>query len=40
MTAGVPLFRGRDVERAVPPERALEAVRAAFVAYHRGEWTI
>jgi ornithine cyclodeaminase/alanine dehydrogenase-like protein (mu-crystallin family) len=40
LTAGVPLFRGRDVERAVPPERALEAVRAAFVAYHRGEWTM
>jgi ornithine cyclodeaminase/alanine dehydrogenase-like protein (mu-crystallin family) len=28
------------VERAVPPERAVEAVRDAFVAYARGEWTM
>jgi len=36
----VPFFSGRDVEAAVPPERALEAVREAFVAYHRGEWSM
>src|SRR5262249_318718 len=28
------------VEAAVPPERAVEAVRDAFVAYARGEWTM
>jgi ornithine cyclodeaminase/alanine dehydrogenase-like protein (mu-crystallin family) len=36
----VPVFRARDVERAVPPEIAVEAVREAFVAHHRGEWTM
>ncbi len=36
----VPLFDGRAVEEAVSPERALEAVRDAFVAYARGEWTM
>jgi alanine dehydrogenase len=36
----VPFFSGRDVEAAVPPQRALEAVRDAFVAYARGEWTM
>ena len=36
----VPFFSGRDVEAAVPPQRALEAVRGAFVAYARGEWTM
>jgi alanine dehydrogenase len=36
----VPFFAGRDVEAAVPPLRALEAVRDAFVAYARGEWTM
>jgi len=36
----IPFFSGRDVERAVAPERALEAVRAAFVAHARGEWTM
>jgi ornithine cyclodeaminase/alanine dehydrogenase-like protein (mu-crystallin family) len=36
----VPLFDGRAVEDAVSPERALEAVRDAFVAYARGEWTM
>ena len=36
----VPFFSGRDVEAAVPPERALEAVRDAFVAYARGEWSM
>jgi ornithine cyclodeaminase/alanine dehydrogenase-like protein (mu-crystallin family) len=36
----VPFFSGRDVEAAVPPQRALEAVRDAFIAYSRGEWTM
>jgi alanine dehydrogenase len=33
-------FSGADVREAVSPERALEAVREAFVAYARGEWTM
>jgi len=37
---GVPLFRAADVYEAVSPERALEAVRDAFVAFARGEWTM
>jgi alanine dehydrogenase len=36
----VPFFAARHVEAAVPPERALEAVRDAFVAYARGEWSM
>jgi alanine dehydrogenase len=36
----VPFFSGRDVEAAVPPQRALEAVRDAFIAYSRGEWSM
>jgi alanine dehydrogenase len=36
----VPVFSGRDVEAAVSPERALEAVREAFIAYARGEWSM
>jgi ornithine cyclodeaminase/alanine dehydrogenase-like protein (mu-crystallin family) len=36
----VPFFTARDVEAAVSPERAVEAVRAAFIAYARGEWTM
>jgi alanine dehydrogenase len=36
----VPFFAGRHVEAAVSPESALSAVRAAFVAYARGEWTM
>jgi alanine dehydrogenase len=36
----VPFLGGRHVEQAVSPERALEAVREAFVAYARGEWTM
>jgi alanine dehydrogenase len=35
-----PLFRARDVYDAVSPERALDAVREAFVAYAKGEWTM
>ena len=34
------VFDGRHVEEAVSPERALEAVRAAFIAHARGEWTM
>src|SRR3954470_23570972 len=36
----IPVFSGRDVEAAVSPERALDAVRDAFVAYAGGEWTM
>jgi alanine dehydrogenase len=36
----IPFFSGADVRRAVSPERALEAVRDAFIAYARGEWTM
>jgi ornithine cyclodeaminase/alanine dehydrogenase-like protein (mu-crystallin family) len=36
----VPLFTAQHVLDAVPPERAVDAVRDAFVAYARGEWTM
>jgi ornithine cyclodeaminase/alanine dehydrogenase-like protein (mu-crystallin family) len=36
----VPFFSARHVEAAVPPERAYEAVRTAFMAHARGEWTM
>ena len=36
----IPFFNGADVREAVSPERALEAVRDAFVAYARGDWTM
>jgi ornithine cyclodeaminase/alanine dehydrogenase-like protein (mu-crystallin family) len=36
----IPVFSARDVEAAVDPVRALEAVRDAFVAYAQGEWTM
>jgi alanine dehydrogenase len=36
----VPFFAGKDVVAAVSPERALEAVRDAFVEYHRGKWSM
>ena len=36
----IPLFRAQDVAAAVSPGRALEAVRDAFLAYHRGEWSM
>jgi alanine dehydrogenase len=36
----VPFFAGRHVEAAVSPEHAVDAVRDAFVAYARGEWTM
>ena len=34
----VPFFSAHDVEAAVSPERAYDAVRDAFVAHARGEW--
>jgi alanine dehydrogenase len=37
---GVPVFTGRHVEQAVSPDRAVDAVRDAFVAHARGEWTM
>jgi alanine dehydrogenase len=36
----IPFFSGAQVHEAVSPERALEAVREAFIAYARGEWTM
>jgi ornithine cyclodeaminase/alanine dehydrogenase-like protein (mu-crystallin family) len=36
----IPFFSGAQVREAVSPERALEAVRDAFGAYARGEWTM
>jgi len=37
---GVPVFTARDVETAVSPHEAYDAVRNAFVAYTRGEWSM
>src|SRR6478735_507366 len=36
----IPVFSAQAVEAAVPPERAVDAVRNAFVAYARGEWSM
>jgi ornithine cyclodeaminase/alanine dehydrogenase-like protein (mu-crystallin family) len=36
----VPVFSAAHVEAAVSPERAVDAVREAFVAYARGEWSM
>jgi ornithine cyclodeaminase/alanine dehydrogenase-like protein (mu-crystallin family) len=36
----IPFFRGADVERAVSPHEAYDAVRDAFIAYARGEWSM
>ncbi len=36
----IPFFNGENVRAAVSPERALDAVRDAFVAYARGDWTM
>jgi ornithine cyclodeaminase/alanine dehydrogenase-like protein (mu-crystallin family) len=36
----IPVFRASDVERAVSPHEAYDAVRDAFVAFARGEWTM
>jgi alanine dehydrogenase len=34
----IPFFNGDQVRAAVSPERALDAVRDAFIAYARAEW--
>jgi ornithine cyclodeaminase/alanine dehydrogenase-like protein (mu-crystallin family) len=36
----VPVLTGRHVELAVSPSDAVEAVRSAFIAHARGEWTM
>ena len=36
----VPFFGAADVEAAVPPDVAYAAVRDAFVAYARGDWSM
>jgi len=36
----IPVFSARHVEAAVPPERAVDAVHDAFLAYARGEWSM
>jgi alanine dehydrogenase len=36
----IPFFNGAKVREAVSPERAFEAVREAFIAYARGDWTM
>jgi ornithine cyclodeaminase/alanine dehydrogenase-like protein (mu-crystallin family) len=36
----IPVFRAADVEQAVSPHEAYDAVRDAFVAYARGEWSM
>ena len=36
----IPFFAARDVEVAVPPERAYDAVHAGFLAHARGEWAM
>jgi len=38
--SGVPVFSAEQVRAAVSPERALEAVREAFIEYARGEWSM
>jgi alanine dehydrogenase len=36
----IPVFRAADVEQAVSPHEAYEAVRGAFQAHARGTWTM
>src|SRR3974390_3382302 len=36
----IPLFTAEHVYEAVSPERAVDAVRDAFVAYAHGEWSM
>jgi ornithine cyclodeaminase/alanine dehydrogenase-like protein (mu-crystallin family) len=36
----IPLFSAEQVRAAVPPGRAVDVVRDAFLAYARGEWTM
>jgi len=40
VTRLLPVFSGEAVREAVPPLRAYDAVRDAFVAHARGEWTM
>ena len=40
LRAVIPFFSRADVERAVSPQEAYEAVPAGFVAHARGEWTM
>ena len=36
----IPVFSAKDIETAVSPHDAYDAVRDAFVAYARGEWSM
>src|SRR6266699_6882619 len=36
----IPVFSRENVEAAVSPERALDAVRDAFIAYADSEWSM
>jgi alanine dehydrogenase len=36
----IPFFNGAKVREAVSPSQAVDAVRDAFIAYARGEWTM
>src|SRR5579871_1819607 len=36
----VPVIGAAELDRMIPLERAVEAVAHAFVAHHRGEWTM
>jgi alanine dehydrogenase len=38
--SSVPVLTAQDVERAVSPAAAVEAVREAFIAHYRGEWSM
>jgi len=38
--SAIPVFTRRQIEEAVSPLRALEAVRDAFVAHARGDWSM
>jgi ornithine cyclodeaminase/alanine dehydrogenase-like protein (mu-crystallin family) len=36
----IPVFSAQAVEAAVPPQQAVEAVRNAFIAFARGDWSM
>ncbi len=38
--SSVPILTAQDVERAVSPAAAVDAVRDAFIAHYHGEWTM
>src|SRR5437762_10649378 len=40
VSAVVPLFTAEHLHEAVPPGRAVDAVREAFVAYAQGAWSM